>query len=140
MDYLLPFLLIAGGILATSSLIVAKKPDAKDLIAKLAPYQAIIGVLLLGFGVFNLIRSIQIFKFISVIPVMAITTLAMIFSAVLLGLLFGMPMVAKMSASGAEKGAEIAKKFAPFQVLIGLVGIGSSLLFLLFVWGILKPM
>jgi len=140
MDYLLPFLLIAGGILATSSLIVAKKPDAKELIAKLAPYQAIIGVALLGFGVFNLIRGLQIFKFISVIPVMAITSLAMIFSAILLGLLFGMPMVAKMSASGAAKGEEIAKKFAPFQVLIGLVGIGSSLLFLLFVWGILKPM
>ncbi|MBK8269599.1 MAG: hypothetical protein IPK83_15375 [Planctomycetes bacterium] len=37
--------LLAGGVLGASNLIVAKKPDAKALIEKLSPYQGIIGAL-----------------------------------------------------------------------------------------------
>jgi hypothetical protein len=140
MGYLLPFLLIAGGILACSSLIVAKKPEAKDLIAKLAPFQAIIGAGLLVLGVLHLVTNLDIFKAISMVPVMVLTILAMIFSAILLGILFGMPMVAKLSAGGAAKGDEIARKFAPYQTLIGIVGIASSVMALLFAWRILPWM
>lgn len=143
MDYLLPLLLIAGGILAVSSLIVAKKPDAKAMIDRLVPYQAFIGVGLLGLGLWNLIRAFEIFKFVSLIPVLVIVTLAMIVSAVLLGFMFGMPQIAKwMPGEGAaeQKGMELSTKLAPFQVLFGLIGIASSLLFLLFRSGILKPM
>ena len=34
---------IAGGILAASALIIARKPNAKELIDKLTPYQGWIG-------------------------------------------------------------------------------------------------
>lgn len=143
MNYLLPLLLIVGGILAVSSLIVAKKPDAKEMLDKLVPFQAGIGVALLVLGIYNLVVNLSIFSAFSVIPVMALTVLAMIFSAILLGFMFGMPQIAKWmpGEGGAEqKGMELSKKLAPFQVIIGLVGIGSSLLALLFAWGILKPM
>ena len=36
---------ILGGILAASSLIIAKKPNAKELIDKLTPYQGWIGLI-----------------------------------------------------------------------------------------------
>ena len=141
MDLILTFTLIAGGILAASNLIIAKKPDAKALVDKLVPAQAGIGLALLVFGVLNLLRSFgtpSIFDVIKWAPLLGIATLGMMICAVLLGLLFGMPMVGKMSAAGAAKGQEMAAKFAPFQTLIGLVGIGCSLVYLLYRFGILK--
>ncbi len=141
MDYIEPFLLILGGILAASSLIVAKKPDAKEMIAKIAPYQATIGIILLVWGIYNFIRigpkyAIDVIK---AAPLLGIDIIAMLATSVLLGIMFGMPMLAKMSASGAAKGEQMAKKLAPFQVIIGLIAIGSAVLGLLFIWGILKP-
>jgi hypothetical protein len=140
MYYVVPILLILGGILAASSLIVAKKPEAKDLIAKLTPYQAIIGVALLGTGIWNLflaLTSWHLLAAMSVRPVYVIIAFVSIISAILLGLMFGMPMVGRLSASGAAKGAEMAKKLAPYQVLIGLVGMGCGVFWILFTLGIM---
>ena len=47
MGYLFTVVLILGGVLGCAGLIVAKKPDAKELIGKLQPFQAVIGVALL---------------------------------------------------------------------------------------------
>jgi hypothetical protein len=140
MGYLWPVVLILGGILGCAGLIVAKKPDAKELIGKLQPFQAAIGVALLIFGVLNLLDALRLLGFVSMMPVLVITAFAAVVSAIILGVLFGMPMIAKLSASGAAKGEELGKKLAPFQTLFGLVAIGSGLIMLLFVLGILKPM
>ncbi len=138
MFYIVPILLILGGILAASSLIVAKKPSAKDLIAKIAPYQAIIGVALLATGIWRVfwLLSENIFSGFAHAPVNSIVYVAAVFSAILLGLMFGMPMVGRLSASGAAKGAEMAKKLAPYQTLIGLIGLAAGVLWLLIIWGI----
>lgn len=141
MDLVMPLLNIAGGILAASALIVAKKPDAKELIAKLAPYQAGIGVFLLGWGLYYLLVGLGISMLtalIKVAPLFGISLTGMFATSILLGILFGMPMVAKMSAAGAAKGEEMAKKLAGVQVLIGLVAIGCALIFLLYRFQILK--
>lgn len=142
MDWILPLLLIAGGILAASALIVAKKPDARALIDKIAPYQATLGIILLVWGLFNLFAHVGItgIKFLlSFWPIAGVSILAGLISAILLGIMFGMPMVAKMSAGGAAKGEQMAKKLAPFQTLIGIVAIVSGLLIILCQAGILKP-
>ena len=140
MQKIFPILLIVGGRLGASSLIVAKKPDAKELLGKLQPFQAAIGVALLIFGVLNLLDAIRLLSFVSAMPVLVLTLFAAVISALLLGILFGMPMVARLSASGAAKGEELGRKFAPFQTMIGLVALVSGLLSLLFWFGILKPM
>jgi hypothetical protein len=135
--------LIVGGILAVSGLIVAKKPDAQQMIDKLRPYQAIIGVTLLGLGVINLIWWLgnHLFTFLSHAPLFGFTILAMIVTSILLGFLFGMPQIAKwMPGENAteQKAMELSKKLAPFQVIIGLVGLGAALLALLYRFNILK--
>lgn len=139
MDFVAPFLLIAAGILAISSLIVAKKPDAKALIDKLVPFQAFIGLGLLVFGLLNLIRAItnkpSIFDILSAAPVIGLTALAVIVTSVLLGFMFAMPQIAKWLPGGSnaeQKGLELSQKLAPFQVVLGLVGIGAAVLWLLF--------
>jgi len=129
--------LIVGGILALSGLIIANQPNAKDLIGKLLPYQAFIGVALLGLGVINLLWWLThgLFTFLTNAPLFGVTILAVIVTSILLGFLFGMPQIAKwMPNAGAaeQKGRELSTKLAPFQVIIGLVGLGAALLALLF--------
>jgi len=140
MGYAWPIVLILGGILGCAGLIVAKKPDAKELIGKLQPFQAAIGVALLVFGVLNLLDAIRFLSLMSLIPVTVIMAFAAVVSAIVLGIMFGMPMIAKLSASGAAKGEEMGKKLAPYQTLVGIVAIVTGLFFLLMILGIMKPM
>ena len=143
MELINALVLIVGGIRAVSGLIVAKKPDAKELIDKLVPYQAIIGIALLALGIVNLVRWLgnHVFTLLSVAPLFGLTVLAMIFTSILLGFMFGMPQIAKWlpGEGGAEqKGMELSKKLAPYQVIIGLIGLASALLMLLYRFSILK--
>jgi len=144
MDLIAPLLLIVGGLLAASNLIVAKKPDAKQLLDKLAPYQASIGIALLAIGVWNLLHAFSapsIFELIKFAPLLGLSVLAMIVSALLLGFLLGMPQISKWTANNAnaqQKSAALMQKIAPFQILLGLIGIGASLIFLLYRFQILK--
>jgi hypothetical protein len=147
MDLIAPLLLIVGGILAISNLIVAKKPDAKVMLDKLVPFQAGIGIALLAFGLYNLITGFtgtpSVFQLISFAPVIGLTALALIVASILLGFLFGMPQIAKWmpgEGNAEQKGIELSKKLAPFQVILGLVGIGVALLWLLFRFRILGLM
>jgi hypothetical protein len=135
-------LLIVGGILALSGLIVAKQPNAKDVIDKLVPYQAIIGVAMLVLGVLDLLGTLGVlFTWIRVSPLYGLSWLAVILASILLGFMFGMPQISKwMPGQGAaeQKGIELTKKLAPYQVIIGLVGVGASLIYLLYRFGILN--
>ena len=141
MDLINILLLIVGVILAISALIVAKKPDAKELIDKLVPYQAIIGVALLAVGVLNLLRSLgAVLRLLRDAPVHGIVWLAVMVTSILLGFLFGMSQIAKWlpgHAAAEQKGMELSNKLAPYQVIIGLIGLGAVLLLLLYRFGMM---
>ena len=98
MDLITPILLIAGSILAISGLIIAKKPDAKALIDKLSPYQAVIGVAMLATGIWWLLRFgsalMDVFK---VNLIFAAAIWGVIGVSILLGALFGMPQIRRRS-------------------------------------------
>lgn len=144
LGWVLIILMIAGGILGVSGLIVAKKPDAKALIDKLVPFQAFIGVGLLGLGLWALLSfgPIDTFRYMKIWPMLGIFAFTASYGAILLGFLFGMPQIAKWipGESAAEaKATELSKKLAPFQLILGaVVGLGG-ILGLLLVLGILKP-
>ena len=137
MELINALVLIAGGILAVSSLIVAKKPDAQRLIDKLVPYQAAIGIALLALGLVNLLRRLGTLDFIFRVNLLfGLALLTMCVTSILLGFMFGMPQISKWmpSESPAEqKGMELSKKLAPYQVILGLVGLAAALL-MLFYW------
>jgi hypothetical protein len=129
--------LIVGGILAVSGLIVAKRPDAKRLIGKLVPYQAVIGVALLGLGTVNLLWWLGhgLLGLLTRAPLFGVTILALTVTSILLGILFGMARIATwMPGQGAveKRGMKLARQIAPFQVIIGLIGLGAALLALLY--------
>lgn len=143
LDWLVVVLMLAGGVLGVSGLIVAKKPDAKALIDKLVPFQALIGVGLLGFGLFYLLRigPIMPFRMFSAFPTFALFAVAATYGAILLGFLFGMPQIAKWipgESSAENKAMELSKKLAPFQLILGAVVGGGGIIGLLIGLKILK--
>lgn len=128
----------AGGILAASGLIVARKPDAKQLIDKLVPFQVTIGLAMLGLGVVNLLWALAhgiLGALINTASLYGLTVLAMTVVSILLGFLFGLPQITKwmQGRSGArQKAAELAKRIAPFQGILGIIGLVAALLALLY--------
>jgi hypothetical protein len=131
------FTLMAGGILAVSGLIVAKKPDAKRLIDRLVPYRALIGVVLLGLGTVNLLWWLGhgLLGLLTRAPLFGVTVLALTVTSILLGILFGMRQIAKWmpgQRTVEKKGMKLSKQIAPFQVIIGFIGLGAALLALLY--------
>src|SRR5437773_6893105 len=64
------------GILGASSLIIAKKPDAKELIAKLSPYQGWIGAVSAFWGAYGIISAVMSLGWLAHWPIYWITFLA----------------------------------------------------------------
>lgn len=133
---------ILGGILAVSALIIANKPNAKQAIDKLVPYQAVIGVGMIGLTLVNVMRLLGALTDMFKLDTMwALGIWAMFGAGIALGALFGMPQIVKWipgQSSAEQKALEFSQKVAPFQVILGLIGIAGSTLVCLFLFSILK--
>ncbi|HVV83823.1 MAG TPA: hypothetical protein VHE35_12195 [Kofleriaceae bacterium] len=137
MMILIGLLLIVASILAVSGFIISKKPEAKQLIDKIVPFQGFIGVALLALGVIFLIGWIGKTDDIGAIgdhwTLFPFAFYLGTASAIVLGFLFGMPLIAKWipGETPAEvKAMEMQKKLAAFQTIIGIVGLVFGLLML----------
>lgn len=129
-------LLFLGGILAISGLIVAKKPDAKQIIDKLVPFQALIGVGMLAVGVILMLKIGPVDTFKAAQAGMGgLALFGLVIAGIVLGFLFGMPQIAKWlpgESSAEQKAMEVAQKLAGFQVLIGGIGLAAAAVALLY--------
>jgi hypothetical protein len=137
LDFIGALVLIAGGLLAASTVIVARRPDAQQVINRLVPFQAMIGVALLAFGFINMIRLLTsgTLGALSRVPFFFASHLCVLGCSVLLGFLFGMPLISRLvpgSSSAEQKAAELAQKIAAFQIMLGLLGIVASLVYIVF--------
>jgi len=140
MEYLFGMLLIMAGLLGASALIVAKKPDAAQIIEKLTPFQALIGAgtLVLALIEFVRIGPKALIELMRVWPFFGATWFGAIISGAILGFMFAVPLMGRLGA-GQQKAAELSAKLAPWQLLIGLVAIVAGLMVILFQTGIIKP-
>ena len=137
MDLIRPIALIVAGILAASGFIISRKPDAKQLIDKIVPFQGFLGVGLLVWGIIDTIRVITHLKEIgdmaSNYPLFTISVYAGVASEVLLGFLLGMPLIATWipGESAAEQRAmDMQKKVVPYQTILGFIGIVAAVFLL----------
>jgi hypothetical protein len=125
--------LVVLGILGASNLIIAKKPDAKEMISKMAPYQGWIGASSVLWGlwitVWCLLNAGILIKWAFL---GFITLLAVAFVLVTLGLLLGVGVL-KTFVKNEQANAKLDQtvtKLAPFQGILGLVAIGLG------IWGV----
>src|SRR5690349_2788185 len=81
--------LVVLGILGASSLIISKKPNAAELIGKLAPYQGWIGAVSALWGVWGIISSVLHLGWLAHWPIYWATFMANSAIEFALGLLLG---------------------------------------------------
>lgn len=126
---LIALLLIAAGALAASSLIIKQQPNAKEMIDKLVPFQGIIGIVLLLWGIYWLLFGVlgSLGGWMRYAPIGGLVFLAACLVAIGLGFLLGFSLISKYALSGnadaARRGEELRLKLAGIQGPLGLAGI-----------------
>lgn len=117
------------GVLAASSLIIARRPDAAQMIGKVAPYQGWMGAVSAFWGIWGIISSVLTIGLLALWPILWITNLATSVLLASLGLLLGVGVLKtfiKDPTAQAKMDQTIAK-LAPFQGTLGLVAIGVGI-------------
>lgn len=116
---------IIGGLLAASGFIVKKRPDAQQLIDKLAPYQGWIGVTMFCWGISEILGVVSGMSMISVAPLNWAFWAASGISDLLVGFLLGFGLITHYVLSrneqAKEKGAALQAKLVAIQAPLGLV-------------------
>jgi hypothetical protein len=114
------------GILAASNLIIAKRPDAREMIGKLAPYQGWIGAVSALWGVWGIISCILNLAWLTSFPIFWISWLVDSVLLAGLGLLLGVGVLKTFITAPAAtaKMDQTIAKLAPMQGTLGLVAIG----------------
>jgi hypothetical protein len=130
--------LIVLGILGASSLIIAKKPNAKELIAKLAPYQGWIGALSVFYGFFELFSCITGMGVMAVHPPFGLIYWLLFLASSLLqlslGLILGVGVMKTFikNEQAHQKMDQTLAKLSPFQGVLGLAAIGVGVAYTIF--------
>ncbi len=120
--------LIILSLIAVPSIILAKKPNAKELLNKVAPYQGWIGLIFCFWGIYGVIFSgILGLGWMSHWPIYWITALLVNIMQAVLGFILGYGMISKYVFSKSEeaqkKGEQVLAKLASIQGKLGIAGI-----------------
>lgn len=119
--------LILLSIIAVPSLILAKKPNAKELLEKVEPYQGWIGIVFCFWGIWGVITAILNISWLTAAPIWWITFLAGNLISAVLGFMLGSGLINKLLLSKNDaakaKAEELRVKIAPKQGKLGIFGI-----------------
>lgn len=119
--------LIILGLIACPSLLLEKKPNAKELFEKIAPYQGWAGVVFCIWGIWGIISCILTIGWLTTWPIYWITLLLVSIVLAALGFILGYGLIAKHALSknptAAEKGEQVLKKLIPLQGKLGILAI-----------------
>ena len=119
--------LILLSIIAVPSLILAKKPNAQELLDKIEPYQGWIGLFFCLTGVWGIISAFLNIGWLTSLPIWWITLLAGSLVQAVLGFMLGFGMLNKLLLSKNEaaqqKAAVLREKLAPKLGKLGVFGL-----------------
>ena len=120
-------MLVLLSIIAVPSLVLSKKPNAKELLEKIAPYQGWIGLLFCILGVWGIISSVINLGWLTTAPIWWITLAAGSLVQATLGFMLGSGLMNKLfmgkNPEAQQKAAELRSKIAPKQGKLGILGI-----------------
>ena len=123
------------GVLGASSVIVKKRPEAKDLIDKLAKISGYVGIIAVLWGIWDLIWVIRFIRILGHFPLMWITMLAVTVVFLGLGFIFGYGMAAAYMSEEAKAKAEgLRQKLLKFQIPLGWLSLGLVVWLCLLNW------
>lgn len=124
---------ICGGLLAASAFIISRKPNAKELIDKLTPYEGWIGALMFFWGVWEIIGCVRGLSILSEDPLSWIFWLLSGVADLLVGFILGFKLISTWVLSKNEtalaKGQELRLKLSKYQAPLGLFAIVMGVLY-----------
>jgi len=127
MSPLFQLLLIATGLLACARWIIARRPDARQVFERVAPYSGALGIALLVVAALDLLKHL--------LPDFGVIALCTWIAGVLLGFFHGFDLLAKWFGSRNPErtlqGQRLRARLAALRVPLGMVGV------VLGVWGLL---
>ncbi len=119
--------LILLSIIAVPSLLLSKKPDAKELLEKIEHYQGWIGFAFFCWGVWGIITAVLNIGWLSTTPIWWISLLAGNVVGAVLAFMLGFGLINKFILSkneaDKEKANALRAKLAPKQGKLGIVGL-----------------
>lgn len=119
--------LILLSIIAVPSLILSKKPNARELLEKVEPYQGWIGIIFCFWGIWGIVSAVLNIGWLTSAPIWWGTLMAGSVVEACLGFLLGFPLINKLFLSknqkAREKAASVRAKVAPRQGQLGILGI-----------------
>ncbi|QIQ21333.1 hypothetical protein [Zophobihabitans entericus] len=120
-------ILIVLGIAAAPSLILAKKPDAKETLDKLVPFQGWLGVIVCLVGIWRTIEGIIYIEVLTIAPMVWIIWMVVAIVEVVLGFIMGFGLintyVLSRNPKTEEKGQQLIAKLQPLQGAFGIAAI-----------------
>ncbi len=124
--------LILLGILGASSLIISKRPDAKQMIDKIVPYQGWFGASSVFWGIWTIISAVLNMGLMSAGLTWLIWWILWLVSGLLLvslGLLLGVGVMKTFVKDDAAKARmdQTVVKLAPYQGTLGIISIGVGI-------------
>jgi hypothetical protein len=127
---------ICGGILAASGFIIAKKPNAKELIDKLTPYQGWIGIVMFVWGIWEILGCIRLMSWLHDFPMRWTFWMLCGVADLLVGFLMGYGLLVKYTlrnnAVAIEKSEVVRLKLLGYQVPLGFLAIIMGILYIIF--------
>ena len=121
------------GALGASNLIIARKPSAKELLAKVAPYQGWLGAGMAVYGIYSIvfwvILGIGYLTTNSVGYIVGSAVSVMMFA---LGMLFGVGTLKTFvkQPQAVAKMDQVVTKLAPYQGTLGIIGMITAIAFI----------
>jgi hypothetical protein len=112
MGIVLGLMLIACGVLAASSLVIARRPDAAAIIERIRPVQGWLGVAALAWGLWASVSWIlHASTILRAAPLWGVTWLAAAVAQIAIGFLLAYPLLSQhvlSRSAGAQAGAAVA--------------------------------
>jgi len=119
--------LIVLGVLAASSSIIAKRPDAKSYIDAVVPYQGWLGIVACVWGIWIVLNAIVHLEWIRYIPIWWLTVLLSGALQFCLGVLLGYELLTKYllgrNEEATKRGEQLRQRLVPYQVTLGYAAI-----------------
>ncbi len=119
--------LIILGILAAPSLLLSRKPEAKEFLNKITPYQEWIGLVFCIWGIWGVISILLNLKTLSILPNIWVLSLAVRVVAAVLGFLLSYTLMNNVLLSKnedvKEKAAALRVQLMPLQGKFGMAAI-----------------
>lgn len=120
-------ILIALGILASPSLLLSRRPDAKEIIDKITPFQGWLGLIFCGWGIWSIIKTVLMMGLLRKHALWWFTWLAGGITEAVLGFVLGYAIINKLVLSNSEeaqeKGERLITRLRPIQHTLGIIGI-----------------